>query len=97
MSRERVRCPACEDREALRNDGGAKVVGGGQLKGATKDVGVTTAASGCELCKSKGWISAKDVKALLIAGIDAPRLAEKDPYSYGIKPSAALLRRRTNP
>lgn len=28
------------------------------------------------------------------AGIEDARLAEKDPYSYGIKPSAALLRRK---
>lgn len=49
-----LRCPACEDRGALRNDGGVRVVSGGQLRPKTKDVGITTAAAGCEVCKGKG-------------------------------------------
>ncbi len=79
------------------------MVGGGQLRGSTKDVGVTTAASGCEYCNGRGWIPASDVVALLKAGIENPRLAEKDPYSLPMTPEQAARmhrkaqERRTNP
>jgi len=83
VTRDRVRCPACEDREALRNDGGVKIIGGGQLSGATKDVGLTTAAAGCEICKGKGWLPPTDEEA-------------RDPYSRPLTPEqAAKMRRRS--
>jgi len=85
VTRDRVRCPACEDREALRNDGGAKVIRGGQLNGATVDVGITTASAGCEVCKpfgSRGWIEPTDQEA-------------RDPYSLPLTPEqAARMRTR---
>lgn len=77
-----MRCPACEDREALRNDGGAKIIGGGQLNGATKDVGLTTAAAGCEVCKGRGWCEPTDEEA-------------RDPYSRPLSPEQAARMRRT--
>ena len=78
---EFVRCPDCEYEEALRNDGGAKIIGGGQLKGATKDVGVTRASAGCPTCEGRGAIPTSDLAALIRAGIDNPRLASIDPYA----------------
>jgi len=89
VSATRVRCPDCEDRGALRNDGGAKVIGGGQLKGSTVDVGITTASAGCETCKSKGWISTSDSEALLRAGYTNIRKIERDPYSLPLSPEQA--------
>ena len=89
VSVDRVRCPDCEDRDALRNDGGAKVIGGGQLKGSTVDVGITTASAGCESCRSKGWIPTNDPEALLRAGITDVRKIERDPYSMPLSPEHA--------
>lgn len=86
---DRVRCPACEDREALRNDGGAKVIGGGQLRGSSKDVGITRASVGCELCGGKGSIATSDVKALMAAGIANAAKADRDPYSLPLSPEQA--------
>lgn len=81
MKVEYVRCPDCEYEGALRNDGGAVVVGGGQLRGATHDVGVTRASAGCPTCAGRGAIPTNDLEALLRAGIDHPRLASIDPYA----------------
>ena len=50
------RCPACEDRGALTNDGRPRIIGGGQLRGASKYVGLTKASSGCDNCEGKGWL-----------------------------------------
>lgn len=80
VTRDRVRCPACEDRDALRNDGGAKIIGGGQLKGSTKDVGLTTAAAGCEVCQGRGWLEPTDQEA-------------RDPYSLPLTPEQAARMR----
>ena len=90
-----VRCPDCEYEGALRNDGGAKVVGGGQLKGSTKDVGVTRASAGCPTCGGRGSIPTSDIKTMAKAGIERPALADRDPYSLPLTPEqAARMRRR---
>jgi hypothetical protein len=86
---DRVRCPACEDRDALRNDGGAKIIGGGQLRGSTRDVGITRASVGCEICNGKGSISTNDPEALLRAGITEVRKTDRDPYSMPLSPEQA--------
>lgn len=86
---DRVRCPACEDREALRNDGGAKVIGGGQLKGASRDVGITRASVGCEICDGKGSIATSDSERLLRAGITDIRKIDRDPYSLPLSQEQA--------
>lgn len=89
VSVQHVRCPDCEYEDALRNDGGAKVIGGGQLKGSTIDVGITRASVGCETCNGKGSIPTNDLAALLRAGIDNARLADRDPYSLPLSPEQA--------
>lgn len=86
---DRVRCPACEDREALRNDGGAKVIGGGQLRGSSRDVGITRASVGCEICNGKGSIATNDGEMLLRAGLTEIRKADRDPYSLPLSPDQA--------
>ena len=101
VSRDRVRCPDCEDgtplRSDLRNDGGAVVIGGGQLSGASKDVGVTRASVGCETCGGTGSILTTDIKRLLAAGFSSAeiRTIDRDPYSLPLTPEqAARMRRR---
>jgi DnaJ-class molecular chaperone len=81
-----VRCPDCEANGALRNDGGAIVVSGGQLRGSSEDVGVTTRASGCPTCKGKGAIRTDDLEALMKAGIELPTIADLDPYAIPPRP-----------
>lgn len=91
VGRDRVRCPACEDRGALRNDGGAKITGGGQLRGSTKDVGVTRASAGCELCAGRGSIFVTDTEKLLAAGFTRAeiRVIGLDPMSLALRPEQA--------
>lgn len=83
-----VRCPDCEDRGALRSDGGAKRVSGGQLRPPSQDVGITTAAAGCKTCKGKGSLEVpadndprrrEKLEALLAADVSV-RHVEIDPY-----------------
>lgn len=91
---EYVRCPDCEVEGHLRNDGGAIVIEGGALRGATRDVGVVTAAHGCPTCKGKGAIRADDLEALLGAGIDHASLVGLDPYALEVR--TAIERRERN-
>jgi hypothetical protein len=58
------RCPACEDRGALNNEGRAYVLRGGQLRGATKDVGMTRASAGCEVCDGQGWLPVTGLESI---------------------------------
>jgi len=83
-----VRCPDCEDQNALRSDGGAKIISGGQLQPATEDVGLTTAAAGCRTCGGRGALEIpkhddpkreQKLQALLAAGYSLRRI-EVDPY-----------------
>lgn len=50
------RCPDCEYEGNLGNDGRPRIIGGGQLRGATSYVGLTRATSGCDTCKGSGVI-----------------------------------------
>lgn len=50
------RCPDCEYEGALNTDGRAVIVGGGQLRGASRYVGLTKATHGCETCGGTGSI-----------------------------------------
>ena len=59
-----IRCPACEDRRALTTDGRARVIGGGQLRGASRYTGLTKASFGCEVCEGKGWLEPTDLESI---------------------------------
>lgn len=48
------RCPDCEIEGRLTTDGRARIIGGGQLRGASRYVGLTKASKGCETCKPYG-------------------------------------------
>lgn len=75
-----VRCPACEQEGLLNNEGRSRVVGGQQLRGASKYVGLTKASRGCEICDGSGSIETTDRERLLAAGYD-PQYAWMDPYA----------------
>lgn len=48
------RCPDCEIEERLTTDGRARVISGGQLRGASRYVGLSKASKSCETCRPYG-------------------------------------------
>lgn len=60
------------------------MIGGGQLRGASRYVGLTKASNGCELCEGTGAISTSDRERLLAAGYD-PFTSHLDPYSKDLQ------------
>lgn len=59
-----IPCPACLDRDDLTTDGRARIVGGGQLRGASRYVGLTKASIGCEVCEGRGWMVPTDLESI---------------------------------
>lgn len=69
------RCPDCDIEGALNTDGRPIVVSGGQLRGASKYVGLTKATVGCETCLGTGFLEVNPLSPESI-----------DPYALKVKP-----------
>lgn len=57
------RCPDCEYEGNLSTDGRPVIIGGGQLRGASRYVGLTKATNGCETCEGTGYLPVDPLSA----------------------------------